>query len=62
MNVYMDERLKSCTVCVQVYGENTLIFPLLVAETFARVYKDPPSLREQSEQVAAADSETDTKR
>lgn len=26
----------------QVYGESTIIFPLLVAETFARVYKEPP--------------------
>lgn len=35
--------------CMQVYGENTLIFPLLVAETFARVYQEPPSFKEQSE-------------
>jgi len=27
---------------VQVYGEATLVFPLLVAETFARNYKEPP--------------------
>lgn len=28
---------------VQVYGENSIIFPLLVAETFARNYRDPPA-------------------
>ena len=27
---------------LQVYGEATLVFPLLVAETFARVYREPP--------------------
>ena len=30
---------------VKVHGEATLVFPLLVAETFARVYKDPPILQ-----------------
>jgi len=30
---------------LQVYGENSIIFPLLVAETFARRYVEPPSFK-----------------
>ena len=33
---------------LQVYGEASIIFPLLVAETFAREYKEPPVFSEGS--------------
>ena len=36
-------------MCVQVYADATLVFPLLVAETFARNYKVPPVYSETSE-------------
>ena len=36
-------------VFVKVYADATLVFPLLVAETFARNYKVPPACLETTE-------------
>ncbi|XP_064396381.1 deoxyhypusine synthase-like [Halichondria panicea] len=43
-------KIKITAKPVKVYGENTLIFPLLVAETFARNYKTPPDFEQATSQ------------
>lgn len=45
-------KIKIGTNPVKVYGENSIIFPLLVAETFARNYKDPPSFSKPDSSIA----------
>lgn len=56
--VYVGHALLACcdasplALCpMQVYGEATIVLPLLVAETFARNYQVPPSFAEPSKQA-----------
>lgn len=42
-------KIKPTARPVKVYGEATIIFPLLVAETFARNYKPPPCFASSSD-------------
>ena len=41
-------KIKATARPVKVYAEATLVFPLLVAETFAREYQIPPVLRQHT--------------
>ena len=56
ISAFYDALLGLSAFCFQIYGEATLIFPLIVAETFAR---NAPKLN-QSEPVVSSQSDNST--